>query len=538
MVSTAYSTGSWLGIVRSGSVIVLEAQTAPRIVSELWEFLGESPTIHGVLNEVTAQFSTPLTDMPDFAILVQRSRLHAVLRGDLNLVIHSGGHAEEMTGVDVTTWSERSLPLPESLLLTMPQAEEMADEGFFLPVGEAVVLLGSLYMGPTADEDQADEGRSGQNEGEHDGGAAAPPLVPPETESGQEQETVLARWAGAVEEDEQFDEIDTEFALAADAEWTAQLAPVTTPAEPTEGNDPLHEPDPLQHVLPPLPSQPPMVGAPVDVVNDVVEEPEAENAEAGVEDAEQLEPAPPGLEVPVTEHTAVVVDPALEPESVVVSSTDSKSEASPPGVLAAAPEIDPEQAPEPEPVLDTDPEPGTEPEPGAEPEPGLEEESNLAPSDSRPITGPIVVARLCHNGHPNPPYRSSCCDCGATVAGGPCEVRRPRLGAMHISNGDVVDLDQSLIIGRAPSLAGVQGAPVAHLVQVDSEHGDISRSHLEVRLVGWDLLLVDLHATNGTVLVREGQPPRRIGAGEEVLVLNGDVAELGDGVSLFFDGLP
>ncbi|WP_233668200.1 hypothetical protein [Arthrobacter sedimenti] len=48
---------------------------------------------------------------------------------------------------------------------------------------------------------------------------------------------------------------------------------------------------------------------------------------------------------------------------------------------------------------------------------------------------------------------------------------------------------------------------------------------------------MDLKATNGTVLVREGQAPRRLGQGEEAILLNGDIAELGDGVTLLFDGL-
>ena len=75
------------------------------------------------------------------------------------------------------------------------------------------------------------------------------------------------------------------------------------------------------------------------------------------------------------------------------------------------------------------------------------------------------------------------------------------------------------------------------LVQVTSGNGDISRSHVEVRLDGWDVLLVDLKATNGTVLVREGQAPRRLSQGEEAILLNGDIAELGDGISLLFEGL-
>ncbi|RAN78117.1 hypothetical protein B5P43_17765 [Bacillus sp. SRB_336] len=160
-----------------------------------------------------------------------------------------------------------------------------------------------------------------------------------------------------------------------------------------------------------------------------------------------------------------------------------------------------------------------------------------APLEARPATGPMVLARLCPAGHANPPSRSHCSDCGAAIDSDPREVGRPRLGRMHISTGEVLDLDHSLVIGRQPSVSRVQGGVMPRLVQVHSGSGDISRSHVEVRLEGWDVLLVDLEATNGTVLVREGQVPRRLGQGEQVLLRNGDIAELGDGVSLDFEGL-
>ncbi|ALO67708.1 hypothetical protein AS189_15990 [Arthrobacter alpinus] len=159
------------------------------------------------------------------------------------------------------------------------------------------------------------------------------------------------------------------------------------------------------------------------------------------------------------------------------------------------------------------------------------------PLESRPPTGPMVLARLCLHGHANPPSRSQCSDCGAVLNSEPREVGRPRLGTMHISSGESVELDHSLIIGRQPSVSRVMGGAMPRLVQVKSGNDDISRSHVEVRLDGWDVLLVDLKATNGTVLVREGQAPRRLSQGEEAILLNGDIAELGDGISLLFDGL-
>nr|WP_231708867.1 FHA domain-containing protein [Arthrobacter sp. zg-Y20] len=75
------------------------------------------------------------------------------------------------------------------------------------------------------------------------------------------------------------------------------------------------------------------------------------------------------------------------------------------------------------------------------------------------------------------------------------------------------------------------------MVQVPSSGGDISRSHAEIRLEGWHVMLRDLNSTNGTVMVREGQLPHRLGQSEAVIVLDGDVAELGDGVWVRFEGL-
>jgi pSer/pThr/pTyr-binding forkhead associated (FHA) protein len=75
-------------------------------------------------------------------------------------------------------------------------------------------------------------------------------------------------------------------------------------------------------------------------------------------------------------------------------------------------------------------------------------------------------------------------------------------------------------------------------VSVPSPQQDISRSHVEVRLEGWHVLAVDLNTTNGTTLLRAGQPPLRMHPGEPVLVVSGDVVDLGDDVTLTFVDVP
>ncbi|MEG9247500.1 FHA domain-containing protein [Arthrobacter sp. Soc17.1.1.1] len=153
-------------------------------------------------------------------------------------------------------------------------------------------------------------------------------------------------------------------------------------------------------------------------------------------------------------------------------------------------------------------------------------------------TGPLVLARLCVAGHANAPTSSACSVCGGRLQAETRQVHRPTLGVMRISTGEVVDLDRSVVVGRQPSVSRVQGREMPRLVQVQSASGDISRSHVEVRLDGWHVLLCDLKATNGTVLIREGQPPRRLGQGETAFLLDGDIAQLGDDVSLRFEDLP
>ncbi|MEV4900651.1 FHA domain-containing protein [Citricoccus sp. NPDC055426] len=154
-----------------------------------------------------------------------------------------------------------------------------------------------------------------------------------------------------------------------------------------------------------------------------------------------------------------------------------------------------------------------------------------------PSTGPVVLARQCSDGHANPPTSATCGICGQSLSGEAQQVRRPSLGRIRMSTGEVVELDRPAVVGRQPQAHRVGSGTMPRMVQVRSPNGDISRSHCEVVLEGWHVQLRDLKATNGTVLIREGQPPRRLGQGESLMVLDGDIADLGDGVSLRFEGL-
>ncbi|MFK0073976.1 FHA domain-containing protein [Arthrobacter woluwensis] len=155
-----------------------------------------------------------------------------------------------------------------------------------------------------------------------------------------------------------------------------------------------------------------------------------------------------------------------------------------------------------------------------------------------PANGPRVLARMCPRGHANPPTRTHCMNCEELITGDAASVPRPALGRLRLPSGETVVLDRNVILGRQPSVSRVSSGDMPHLVQVDSPKRDISRSHAEVRLEGWNVVLCDLNSSNGTVLLREGQSPRRLGQSETALVLSGDVAELGDQVYIVFEDLP
>lgn len=110
-------------------------------------------------------------------------------------------------------------------------------------------------------------------------------------------------------------------------------------------------------------------------------------------------------------------------------------------------------------------------------------------------------------------------------------------GIARLSTGQVVELDRTVIIGRRPRSTRTSGENMPHLVAVDSPQQDISRSHLEIRPEGDSVVVIDLRTTNGSTLLRPGADPVRLHPGEHTLVLSGDVVDLGDGVTVAFEGL-
>jgi hypothetical protein len=137
----------------------------------------------------------------------------------------------------------------------------------------------------------------------------------------------------------------------------------------------------------------------------------------------------------------------------------------------------------------------------------------------------------------------------AVPAPAPVPAARPPLGRLVVSTGSaqagaagargeqVVQLDRGVIVGRRPRTSTTSASEIPRLVTVSSPNQDISRSHLEVSLEEWHVLVADMATTNGTTLIRPGQPPRRLHPNEKEIVADGDIVDLGDGVTLKFEGI-
>ncbi|MFP3461189.1 hypothetical protein R5O87_10100 [Arthrobacter globiformis] len=600
MAAASYIPGGWLGVIRSGTAVILDPATPAPLVSTVWELLAKSPDAAEVLHAVTGGFGAPLSASPWFGIIGFSDSLRVFLRGDIDLTVQLPSGPVNLDGRNVTTWTERWLDAPEWFSVKVPAAAQAHPEGRAaalhtaeLPVVEGTVLLQSLRVSVTGSGGTP----SGRLETAATPAAAPAPAAPstpatpaeasaetiaapgedislaaePEQEASAEtvaglQETVTgftetgAAGARTLPEDSPATELTGSYdhlwdktvvrsiedaAVRTDQEndggapaggevavpetgTKETAAQESVSAQSPSATDPSTQspsaPDPSTPApSAPAPATPALSGlidsvpwatggdrAPASEVPPAFSAPPVPPTSAAAEappsfSAPGVQPSPTGAQMPPSFAAAQV------PPSFI----------SVPGAGGAAEGDHDGQT-----ILKSDLPTSGAGNPGQGPEPGQAAAAG---------NGPLVLARVCPAGHANPPTSGQCFTCGAQLPDVAIQVPRPRLGRLRLSTGELLDLDESLVIGRQPSVSRVQGGTMPRLVQVASPGGDISRSHVEVRLEGWHVMLCDLKATNGTVLVREGQPPRRLAQNEMAIVLDGDIAELGDDVSLRFE---
>jgi hypothetical protein len=149
---------------------------------------------------------------------------------------------------------------------------------------------------------------------------------------------------------------------------------------------------------------------------------------------------------------------------------------------------------------------------------------------------PSVPAVRCPQGHLNPPQTEYCRVCSAPVPPqASFQAPQPVLGVLRLSTGGDIRLDRDVFLGREPEPAEHRRAENPHVLRLPSPGNDISRDHLEVRLVGWRVMVVDLDSTNGTSVIPPSGVPEQLATGGSRIIEPGTQVILADEISFVYE---
>ena len=500
MTRLDYQPGQWRGVVAPGAVALFPSTLDGQMLERIWRTLDDGHGLSGVLEALTAEFGTNLKAIPPFAVAVASgAELRVAVRGAFRIEVSEPGASEPVivAGDEVTTWNERVVARADGFVVS----SDGADASDWLAIRSGIVLCRAVSF-------------------RMDGQArAAAPVV------------------------------------------AVEAAPVAAPA-PVESVVPV----PAEQVLPAEPVVPTEtiipqaapVEAPepdIEAASDAHDVDETDDADDTVDDVEPVEAedfGPTVTELPddAYDHLwGATVVKSVEQAAVRLDDDESSDEQSPSAAPVTPAPAAPASPAEPPAVASFTP-------PEA-PKPSSREWTAPPPTgliDRVPGFAGVGAAATDWNDQSTPaapaaPAPSESDHDGLTVTVSELEAMR-RLetadeaattggpGRIVLATGEVISLDRPVIVGRRPRAQRVQGDVLPHLVTVPSPEQDVSRSHLEVRVEGRHVLVVDLDTTNGSVLHRAGTPPLRLSPGEAVLVLNGDIVDIGDGVTLLFEELP
>lgn len=146
-----------------------------------------------------------------------------------------------------------------------------------------------------------------------------------------------------------------------------------------------------------------------------------------------------------------------------------------------------------------------------------------------PVPPQLLLGKRCVCGHLNSPGWPTCRVCDEPLGGARLDTdERPPLGVVRFSDGQVRDLDRSIVVGRSPRPMSHDGRRECDVVVMDSADKVISRSHFELSVVDWDLRLIDRGSRNGTRLRKANHQELVLREGESSPLAPGDVILFAD----------
>ncbi|MGP5522634.1 FHA domain-containing protein [Glutamicibacter arilaitensis] len=602
MNSLRYLPGDWYALVNDEHIVLLPANTSAEQINGLWTKLAGTTTVEALLSELLSMYQMNIAALPNFALASRDSAPHLVLRGALEFAAQSAAGVEEISGAGVATWTERKLGEATSWTLRTGSANLEVAFALPIGSGIVRVSSlswgtanGSKAGGPadaasTESDAEPEKPTVATPKTAEPAKPAAAPAIAKTAEPAKDPAPAVKPAAVAPAPTAKPAAVapaakPAEPAKApAPAAKPAAVAPAAKPAEPAKAPAPAAKPAAVAPAAKPAaapapaakpaaaapaakPAAKPVV-APATTAAKPAEAPKApapatapeKKAEAPKSASDVLARAAKAAEAAnapsYNEDSEITQDPrqyeqeayseefslagqllgargAAETEYATNDGDDLETIIKPrPAAVAAAYPV--ESADDEHTIIRGSSVPKTDTSSSLDAKDGTENSVSL---------NEFILARSCSKQHPNPPTSSTCRECGERLSGQAQQVRKPSMGRMIVSDHGGArefahELNRSVILGRQPNAAALKSDKEPRLLQVESPSGDISRSHLCVRVEGWHVQLVDLGATNSTVLLREGQRPRRLSRHQEIMLINGDVADLGDGVSIRFEDLP
>ncbi len=137
--------GDHHAIVWPGGVALLDGSVPASVAARLWGRMRTAPELGAFLQALAEASGSGLLDLPDFVIAIHRGdRFHVAVRGEGEVTARGDAGVHTLTGAGITTWAERSFPLPVGVVLTMGDA---ADQEGASPMVDGVTRAGTVHLG-------------------------------------------------------------------------------------------------------------------------------------------------------------------------------------------------------------------------------------------------------------------------------------------------------------------------------------------------------------------------------------------------------
>lgn len=127
-MQTIYRPGTWYLIVIPGALVALPPDAPADVIDRLWAELPAQKTLATVVDVLTAQAGGSFASLPPFvAAVAEGDDVRIALRGGVVARVSTeSGESHDLSGADVTTWSERFVGRASRIEITVEDSASAA----------------------------------------------------------------------------------------------------------------------------------------------------------------------------------------------------------------------------------------------------------------------------------------------------------------------------------------------------------------------------------------------------------------------------